>query len=128
MSRQRRKRSKLKDISKVTETIEQFYTRPVESIMGKMIWDLPIMEKDEDILHALAIMSGSDHVWVVESKANKKLIGLITEPDILRTLAPTKRMSFFGTASKHAMHSELYETAEHIMEPHPLTCYSSGSQ
>ena len=100
---------------------KKFFEKKIIDIMDKRVWDLPIVEKNDDLSNVLAILSSSDHVWVVESKLNKKLLGLITKPDILRTLAPTKRISPFGLTSKRSMYIELYETAEHIMESHPLT-------
>ena len=107
---------------KPTLTLEEFYNLRVEAIMDKRIWDLPLIEKDNDVLHVLAILSSSDHLWVVESLKGKKLVGVITEHDILRILAPAKKISFFGRHPRSAMHPEMYETAEHVMEYHPITC------
>ena len=107
---------------KVIFNSKKFFDKKIIDVMDKRVWDLPLVEKDSDLFNILIILSGSDHVWVMESKKNKKLLGLITEPNILRTLAPTKRISPFGITSKKSMYIELYETAEHIMELHPLTC------
>lgn len=90
--------------------------------MDQRIWDLPLIEKDDIALHVLAILSSSDHVWVVEDMESRELVGVITEHDILQIMSPTKRISFFGAHAKRPLQMELNETTEHIMQYHPVTC------
>jgi len=74
----------------VKRLIPDFYELTVEQVMDKRIWDLPLIEESEDIHHILNILSARNHIWVVRSKENKELVGVITEHDVLSILAPTK--------------------------------------
>ena len=94
----------------------------ISDAMKQRAWDVPIVEKDREILDVIAILCTNDHVWVVENMKNKHIIGVITEHDILHALRPIKRPKFFGVPSRRGMGLSIFETAEHIMSPDPFTC------
>ena len=108
--------------AKGKQLIPEFYEIPAEDIMDEEIWDLPLIEKDASIDRVLSILTESDHVWVVESKGSKKLVGIITEHDILNIFSPTKKVSYFGLPDKKALHYETFEKAGHIMSRNPIRC------
>jgi len=83
--------------------IPEFYNIPAKEIMDKRIGELPLIEKDASIDSVLSILTKSDHVWVVESKGSKKLVGIITEHDILDIFSPTKKISYFGLPDKKSL-------------------------
>ena len=66
----------------------EFYEIAAKEIMDKRVGELPLIEKDASIDRVLSILTKSDHVWVVESKGSKKLVGIITEHDILDIFPP----------------------------------------
>lgn len=66
-------------MAKEKKLIPEFYEIPTKDIMDKRVVDLPLIEKDASIDRVLSILTGSDHVWIVESKGSKKLVGIITE-------------------------------------------------
>ncbi len=70
--------------------LKNFYRVPVENIMNKNIWDMPILPKDATIEEILSLMSARRHVWIVDKKGSKKVIGIITEKDLLDILAPKR--------------------------------------
>jgi len=70
--------------------LKHFYKVPVEAIMKKSVWDLPILECRASIEEVFAILSSRRHVWIVESKDSMKLRGIITEKDLLDILLPKK--------------------------------------
>ena len=70
--------------------ITEFYELRVEQLMDKRVWDLPIVEKKEDVHHILNILGARNHIWVVNDKENKELVGVITELDALSILTPKK--------------------------------------
>ncbi len=74
--------------------INDFYELHVEQIMNNRIWDMPIIEENGDIDHVFSIFEGRHHVWVVKDKESMRLIGVITEHDILSILAPKNFSSF----------------------------------
>ena len=102
--------------------IPEFYEMLVEKIIDKRRWDLPLVEKNTELNRVLALLGSSDHVWVVDSLENKKLLGVITENDILKALTPKRKTTYFGMPGKEAVHWEMHETAEHIMSRKPITC------
>ena len=77
-------------MSSMKQHIERFYLKKVTEIMYTHEWDLPIIEQDTSLEIILAIMDGKDRVWVVDSKENRKLIGVITEKTLLDVLAPPR--------------------------------------
>ncbi|MEW6069398.1 MAG: CBS domain-containing protein, partial [Candidatus Thermoplasmatota archaeon] len=77
------------------ETIETFYNLSVKDVLNKRHWDLPLIEKNAELSTVLAVLGGIDHVWVVDSLENKKLLGVITEGDVLKALAPKRKITYF---------------------------------
>ena len=102
----------------------EFFELRIEDVMKKRAWDIPIIPMDADILEVIAMLCTNDHVWVVESYENKRIVGVITEHDILHALRPIKRHRFFGVPSRKGMGLSLFETAEHIMTHDPFLCTS----
>ena len=102
--------------------IPEFYEIAAKDIMDKRVRELPLIEKDADIDRVLSVLTKSDHVWVVESRGGRKLVGIITEHDILNIFSPTKKVSYFGLPDKKALHYETFERAGHIMSRNPIGC------
>ena len=100
----------------------EFYEIAAKEIMDKRLGELPLIEKHASIDRVLSILTESDHVWVVESKGSKKLVGIITEHDILEIFSPRKKVSYFGLPDKKALHYETFEKAGHIMSRNPIRC------
>lgn len=109
-------------MSERKESIQTLYNLSAKEVLDKRHWDLPLVEKDAEISMVLAVLSGTDHVWVVDSLENKKLLGVITEGDVLKALAPERKITYFGLPTKEALHWEIHETVEHIMSREPLRC------
>ena len=78
------------DHKDIRYVLKNFYRVPVEHIMTKNLWDMPILPKDASIEDVLSIMSARRHVWIVDKKGSKKVIGIITEKDLLDILAPKR--------------------------------------
>ncbi len=102
--------------------IPEFYEIPAKDVMDKRVLDLPLIEKDASMDRVLSVLTESDHVWVIESRGSKKLVGIITEHDILDVFSPTKEVSYFGLPGKKSLHYETFEKAGHIMSRNPIRC------
>ena len=111
-----------KTITEGKKLIPEFHEIPAKDIMDKRVEDLPLIEKDASIDSVLSILTVDDHVWIVESKGSKKLVGIITEHDILNIFSPTKKVSYFGLPDKKSLHYETFEKAEQIMSGNPVRC------
>ena len=118
--------TKQNDIEEQTERClldaESFFEMRIMDAMKRRAWDMPLIEKDQEIFDVFALLSTNDHVWVVDNLKTKRVIGIITEHDILHALKPIKRHRFFGMPSRKGLGLSLFETAEHIMTHHPFTC------
>ncbi len=95
----------------------EFYELKVEKIM--QMEDVPIIEKDAPIERVLDILTKKTHVWVTECKGSKKIIGAITEHDVLSILSPRKVPYAFGLPDLRALH---IGTAENVMSKRLIKC------
>jgi len=108
---------------KTNKLITDFYDLKVKQLMDKRVWDLPIIEKEGDVFHVLAILGGRNHIWVVIDKKDKELIGVITEHDVLSILAPKHLPSYvFGMPDISSIQHGTAKTAEDIMSQRVITC------
>ena len=95
----------------------KFYEHKVEKIMQRR--DVPLIEKDAPVDRVLDILSKKTHVWVTEGKESKKIVGAITEHDILSILSPRRAPYAFGLPDLRALH---WGTAESIMHRRLVKC------
>lgn len=103
--------------------IREFYDLKVKDLMDKRTWDLPVTEKDTDISTILSIVSGKNHVWVVDKKENMRLIGVITEHDLLSLISPPSLYPYmFGKPDLRSLQFGMVSKAEEIMSKRPITC------
>jgi len=103
--------------------ISDFYELKVNQLMDKRVWDLPLIEKNDDIHHVLSILGGRNHIWVVENKNDKELAGIITEHDILSILTPKKFPSYvFGIPDVSSIKHGTAKTAEDVMSHRVINC------
>jgi len=110
-------------MSKKNKLISDFYELKVSQIMDKRIWDLPLIEINEDIFHVLSILGARNHIWVVKDKKEKELVGIITEHDVLSILAPKYFPSYvFGIPDISSIEHGTAKIAEDVMTSRIITC------
>jgi predicted transcriptional regulator len=103
--------------------VSEFYELRVKQLMDKRVWDLPIVGKKEDIHHILNILGARNHIWVVNDKENRELVGVITEHDALSVLAPKEFPSYvFGMPDIRSIQHGTVKTAEDIMHRKVISC------
>jgi predicted transcriptional regulator len=103
--------------------IADFYELTVQQIMDKRVWDLPLIEEDEDIFHVLSILGGRNHIWVVTSRSDRNIKGVITEHDVLSILAPKDLPSYvFGMPDIRSLQHGTAKTAKDIMCTKIISC------
>jgi len=103
--------------------VPEFYELKVNQLMDKRIWDLPLVEKDEDIHNVLNILGARNHIWVIDNKDNKELVGVITEHDVLSILAPKEFPSYiFGMPDVRSIQHGTAKTAEDVMRNKVISC------
>ncbi len=94
-----------------------FYEVKVSEIMQKK--NLPLVEKSTSIVDVLPFPMSRSHVWVIESKRNKKVVGVITEHDILSILSARVGTHMFGLPNMRSLHEG---TAEDVMVKRVVKC------
>jgi len=110
-------------MAKGNKLISDFYELKVKQLMDKRIWDLPLIEENEDIHHVLSILGGRNHIWVVKKKETLELVGIITEHDVLSVLAPKKFPSYvFGMPDISSIQHGTAHTAEDVMTNRLVYC------
>jgi len=110
-------------MTKGKRLVPEFYELKVKQLMDKRVWDLPIIEKTEDVHHILNILGARNHIWVVNDKKNKELVGVITEHDALSILAPKEFPSYvFGMPDIRSIQHGTAKTAEDIMHRKVISC------
>ena len=110
-------------MSSKNRLIIDFYELRVKQLMDKRIWDLPLVEEQEDISHVLSILGGRNHIWVVNNKKEQILVGVITEHDVLSILAPKNLPSYiFGMPDIRSIQHGTAKTASDIMYRKFIDC------
>lgn len=103
--------------------IADFYELRVQQLMNDHLWDIPIIEKNDDVVNVLNILSGRHHIWIIDNKKNNELIGVITEHDILSTLSPKNFSPYvFGVPDIRSLQYGTVKTAEDLMSRKIITC------
>ena len=105
--------------------ITDFYDLKVKQLMDKRIWDLPLIEENEDIFHVLSILGARNHIWVINNKKEHHIVGVITEHDVLSILAPKNFPSYvFGMPDIQSIQHGTAKTAKDIMCKKLIDCNS----
>jgi predicted transcriptional regulator len=108
---------------KENKLIKDFYELKVHQLMDKRVWDLPLIEENEDIHHVLSILGARNHIWVIKNKNSKELVGVITEHDVLSILAPKHFPSYvFGMPDVRSIQHGTANTAGEVMAKKIIMC------
>ena len=104
------------------EVLDKFYETKIKEVMEKRLWNLPILEQDTEIKDVIASLRDKHHVWIVDVDS-EKLVGVITEKDVLGILAHPKE---FGYKPSPKATPSLYHgtagDAESVMIKKVVTC------
>ena len=101
--------------------ITDLYELNVKDIMKNTESGIPFVEKNADITSILSTLNKKKHVWVVDSKENLHLQGVITESDTLMLFSPPiTPMQSFDKPALQSLQYGLTTTAEEIMSKNPV--------
>jgi CBS domain-containing protein len=101
--------------------LEEFYKIKVQDIMTPG-WNTPFIEENAGWREFLTILSFTAHAWVVNNAKDMKIVGVITEHDIMHYVIPQerKREKIFGIFRLDVLHKE--SIVKEIMTYNPVTC------
>jgi CBS domain-containing protein len=101
--------------------MEELYDTKVEEIMIPQR-DIPFVEENAGWDEFLDKLSVRAHAWVVNNREEMKLVGIVTEHDILRTIIPPthRKIRMFGIHRADMLHKETI--VQDIMTHNPVVC------
>jgi CBS domain-containing protein len=101
--------------------MEEFYKTKVKEIMIPER-DIPFMEENAGWADFLDKLSVRAHAWVVNNKEEMKVVGIVTEHDILRNIVPPsyRKISMFGLHRADMLHEGT--VVQDIMTHNPVVC------
>ena len=101
--------------------MEKLYELKVEEIMIP-VHDTPFMEENANLTEFLNKLSLRAHAWVVNNTEEMKVVGVVTEHDILRSIIPPgqKKERMFGHHRAEILHKE--SVVQDIMTHNPVVC------
>jgi len=104
--------------------LKELHEKKIEEIIdAQSLWNLPLLEKDASISSVLSVLAARDHVWIVEKKGSRHVVGVITENDILKLLAPARLPKYvFGKKYGISLEYGTAQKAEDIMCRHLIKC------
>ncbi len=101
--------------------MEEFYKIKVKEIMIPR-HDTPFMEENASWAEFLTKLSLRAHAWVVNNTEDMKVVGVVTEHDMLRWIIPhrEKKERMFGIPRAEMLHKETL--IQDIMTHNPVVC------
>ena len=84
--------------------------------------DTPFMEENASWVEFLSKLSLRAHAWVVNNTEEMKVVGVVTEHDMLRSIIPPgqKKERMFGVPRAEILHKE--SVVKDIMTHNPVVC------
>jgi len=101
--------------------MEEFYKTKIKEIMipGR---DTPFIEENAIWAEFLTKLSLRAHAWVVNNTEDMRVVGVVTEHDMLRSIIPhrEKKERIFGIPRAEILHKE--SVVQDIMTHNPVVC------
>jgi predicted transcriptional regulator len=66
--------------------MEDFFKLKVKDVMHDRVWDLPLVDEKTTVKVVFIILTTRGYVWVVNNTKEMKIVGIITEHDVLHLL------------------------------------------
>ena len=101
--------------------MEEFYRIETREIMIPL-YKTPYIEENAGWAVFLKKLSVRAHAWVVNNTEEMKVVGVVTEHDMLRSIIPPgqKKVRILGVSKDHILHKE--SVVQDIMTHNPVVC------
>jgi len=101
--------------------MEEFYRIETREIMIPL-HKTPYIEENAGWAVFLKKLSVRAHAWVVNNTDEMKVVGVVTEHDMLRSIIPPgqKKVRILGVSKDHILHKE--SVVQDIMTHNPVVC------
>jgi len=103
----------------------KFHNITVEKVMNRVP---PLIEQVAPIGEVAKIVCQENHVWVVGRKDSKRIVGVVTEKDLLDIVSPLPLKSYtIGVITPKSLHHIEFETAGDIMTKPVIKCHPAAT-
>ena len=101
--------------------LDEFYGIKTKDIMTPW-WNTPFIEETAGWKEFLTMLSVSAHAWVVSDTRSMKVVGVVTEHDMMRCIIPEerKKAKIFGPSRPDILHID--SVVRDIMTYNPVMC------
>ena len=108
-------------MSEKKKSLNEFYELKVKDLMETITSEIPCIEDKTNVAIVFSILHNKDHVWVVDSKEHKHLLGVITESDTIVLFSPPyASLQSFDKPDSRSLQYGVTLTAEEIMSKKPV--------
>jgi len=98
-----------------------FYDTLVEEVMNR---NPPLIDKSSSVHEVAGIVCKESHVWVVEGEDSRKIVGFISEKDLLEIISPLPKKSYtIGVIRPKSLRHTEFDKAEDIMTRPVIKCH-----
>jgi len=107
-------------MSETKKSLHDFYETKMIDIMHT-VTTAPCIQKDASLDHVLSPLKDHGYVWVVSKGVPKRILGVITESDMIALLSPPiTSLQTFDTPDARSLQFGVPLTAEEIMSKKPV--------
>lgn len=115
-------------MTQIKKMFDQFYDLGVMEILDHRSWDIPVIAQDNPLVLIIKILKTNDHAWVVDNLKDRHVVGVITEHDLLKGLAPPEVNTYsYGKFNKKVFYTTRDIDADYLMNRDIVQCSSESS-
>jgi CBS-domain-containing membrane protein len=104
--------------------LKEFYEMKVKDIMLTKKSEILCINEKTEISSIISILNNKDHVWVMDSKEPKQILGIITESDTIPLFSPpVTSLELFEKPDTRSLQFGVTLTAEEIMSKNPIKTF-----
>lgn len=98
----------------------EFDDVPARDVMNA---EAPLLEQSANVCRVARMLRRYSHLWIVEEKGSRKLVGVITEQDFIDLLSPIPDRTYAtGMLKSRSLHQGQISTAADAMISPVITC------
>lgn len=107
-------------MSEMKKSLHDFYETKMKDIMH-FVTTTPCIQQDASLDHLLSPLKDHGYVWVVSKGFPKRILGVITESDMIALLSPpVTSLQTFDTPDPRSLQFGVPLTTEEIMSKKPV--------
>lgn len=115
-------------MTQIKKMFDRFYDLGVTEVLDHRSWDIPIIVQDNPLILIMKILKTNDHAWVVDNLKDRRLVGVITEHDLIKGLAPPEVNTYsYGKFNRKVFYTTRDIDAAYLMNRNIIQCGSEST-